>query len=517
MKRRLASQVREVLADRGIDVVTSATGTSRHAVLNLIDPDDFNEVRRILAGHRLGARRIAVDTVEVVARDNVKPDRADDEDVDQLIATWRTFIAKSGQSGFRKANRVSRIARKALKEVGTIAAAKRVLAEVEALEGVANVRRFAAALRHALREARKTGKADSIRHLMGTIAASSPSMRTVDPGQEITPPDPGGETSVGSGRRSAPRSEGTTAIGRDEPQSAASRRPTGGKRKSGYIQQVRDQAMQFLSDVANQQVLDAHAVRQLGVVLDQNYQSWRQTVPSLDDSDAQVVWSAAADLLAHEMHDQEQQGGLQAGPDQGIGMVPQQGYASAVASIFDDHGTKPQIRRAGKRKSSTTLNLVEQLIEHAVAELDKHPEDLTDRDVQRFLDAKGKEDDFDKVRAELRQVLDEAIPTRNDDDDGYRETSREDDDPDNLPHGLGRPASADHLASRQVAEVKSILNRMKQYVVARAWRHRDGRVCVQLPRQRSSARKLLARRLRHACGDNLTFGVPDGTGWRQLA
>jgi hypothetical protein len=365
-------------------------GSSREARLQLDDPSAVGAARRTLRTAGLVARRVAADLLQV------RPDAESEEDDDftTLISSWKEFLAKGSQLGYRKARRLGRMADSARDRIDVLEAARQIAAtswETGTSLRSPGLHRFARLLRREIRRARRTGDSSRVFACMQFLAGST------DP-DEMTLEEPVAEAAVRVDNEDDRETTNRTA-----------RRAR--RRRAGRFDDLKNQAFDYAQEYVRENALDLDAVRELATRPGDVFDTWRLSVHELDDSDAAVIWKAAVQDLAATLEAQDEAGSpLSLGPENGIGRFGGRNRRSPTAILF---GPTSDIRVAKTKRDLTRET--EQLIEYYASR--KHPESLTRADVVRFAREVDCEFPVSRLYKSLQWMLEKGIPSRDGEDD----------------------------------------------------------------------------------------------------
>jgi hypothetical protein len=418
MGQRFGAVVEEILRDHGVEVTLEGPGSGRCARFQ-VPPGDVPTVRAVLARHRV-ATRGGTRMTATVAPPGDDPE-GEDQDFQALVASWRQFIQRSGERGFRKASRAALRAHPR----DPLGAAQQILGTLRtARRGPAGE-----AFYQRLRRAVRVGNPEVVRRLLGVLAGDSGgeeyrieepeapaparSRQPTDPPRAVTP------TRGGKGvPKAAPFQGDPPPQGARTPRETFSRSTTptrgAGRRRAGPTKDLWDSATRHLQDMAAEQAWESADVRRVGTMLGSEYRGWRDTLQGVDDDDASTVWGAAADAVAHFLEDQANQGdAFSEHGDQGVSSTmepPPTIPRTSSPRVFGTGTTRFVPRR------QELVAAADRALDHFIAK-GVHPEDVSDREALRWIHRNYPSYPGAKVLKLLREYVRKSIPRRNPDED----------------------------------------------------------------------------------------------------
>lgn len=370
-------ELHDFFNENGVEAVPVSAGSATKVSFRVLDPCDLVRAQRVAARH--GMRVVATSNTEF---DVLGDEKDGGDEFESLVSSWKNFIQKSGDSGFRKASKLRKIA-SASRDSMEVA---RQIVQTSRRIGKSNpaLKSFARKLYAALARAEKSGDSSPIECMIAALA------------------DPK-ETALEDPNPPAPASE---------PQQKLA------GRVAGWIDKIYDNAYRYVLDQAQTDSWSADETRDQGSMLGEPFQAWRNSVEDVDDDDAERVWKSATDDVAHLLENEGEKAGPSGKADQlELNHIVSSRKSSYGNEIFGGGGTF-QVRLSAK----SLLRVVELLIEHYAARI--HPEDLTDQDIKRYLKQHRPDCPFDEVKKVFDRVIKEGIPRRNADEDDDKKTAR---------------------------------------------------------------------------------------------
>jgi hypothetical protein len=420
MSKRLATRVQNTLADAGLEVQPSLTGTQNHATVRLLDPEHLPSARRILRTAGLTTRRLG-DTILEVRTANPDDEETENPDFDTLVSSWRKFAEHSSDAGFRKARRIAR-------DPGRdyIAAADQIAEVTLRLSRKSpQLRRLAKILRWASHHRKHKLIARILNALSEGPSTPKPTMR--DPYESIrTPNTPNPAEDAQRARQYLIQQQQKDDPFPDELPADQKNPTTPSNPKPKTTDQMRQErerrlrssrraaeqdtrttsAIQFLTNYVRTNHLPPDQVKQMSDISSKPYEAWKRNQPGLNDQAAAKIWATAATAVAGEQQSEDQKANDPSyhGNEDGVGDI------AYPANTQPNREFKACKRMDLRRTAADLIRIAEQVMEEYAPTT--HPEDISEKQIQKFLDENAPDVAASKVKSTLHRITHKGIPKR---------------------------------------------------------------------------------------------------------